>query len=173
MKLRLARPEEMSIVRAIDDDAWRLFDSVGITLLMPPDHPYAVEESAMWEAAARAGQLFFALEGDEPVAILVLDEVDGAPYLEQLSVRGAFGRRGIGRALVAHALEWSRARGELWLTTYGHVPWNRPYYERLGFSLVPERDIGPQMRKLVRGQRDALPDPEHRVVMVFRHLSPE
>lgn len=43
--------------------------------------------------------------------------------------------RGVGRALLAHAADWARARGltALSLTTFRHVPWNAPFYASFGF----------------------------------------
>jgi hypothetical protein len=31
----------------------------------------------------------------------------------------------------------------LTLTTFTHVPWNAPYYERLGFRPLPEAELTP------------------------------
>ncbi len=41
---------------------------------------------------------------------------------------------GLGSSLVDHLDGWAAARGlaALTLTTYRDVPWNGPYYERLG-----------------------------------------
>ena len=38
-------------------------------------------------------------------------------------------------ALIEHVAGWARAHGSpaLTLTTFTEVPWNAPYYERLGF----------------------------------------
>ena len=62
----------------------------------------------------------------------------GRQHLEQLSVLPAQGRRGIGGALVAAALEEARWAGydEMSLCTYRDVPWNGPFYARLGFEPV-------------------------------------
>jgi hypothetical protein len=35
------------------------------------------------------------------------------------------------------------------LTTFEHVPWNAPYYERLGFRVVPEELWTEGMRQVV------------------------
>jgi hypothetical protein len=44
-----------------------------------------------------------------------------------------------------------RGRGaELDLTTFDHVPWNREYYERLGFGVLREEDLGKEMCQDVR-----------------------
>ena len=49
-----------------------------------------------------------------------------------------------------------------------HVVRNRPFYERLGFSVVSEQNCGPEMRQVLREERGALPKPEARVAMRIR-----
>jgi len=46
-------------------------------------------------------------------------------------------RRGVGSALLTAAENSVRAGGAraLWLTTYDHLPSNRPFYERAGYVL--------------------------------------
>lgn len=34
------------------------------------------------------------------------------------------------------------------LSTFSHVPWNRPLYERLGFVVLCEEEIGPELRSV-------------------------
>ena len=102
------------------------------------------------------------------VAALALP--DGKPYLEQLSVRPAQGRRGLGGALLERACRWAAAQtaSELWLATYAHLPWNAPFYERRGFRQVPEASCGPELRALIAEHKRVLPQPEQRVVMLQR-----
>lgn len=96
------------------------------------------------------------------------------PCLDQLSVRRAWRRQGVGKTLIAHALPWSAAAGELWLTTYdARVPWNQPLHERLGFVRVDELHYGPDLRAKLSAERAALPVPEGRVAMVYRHRPPD
>lgn len=95
--------------------------------------------------------------------------MDGHPFLDQVSVLRSAMRHGIGRMLVEHALKWSARQGELWLTTYDHVPWNGPWYERLGFRRMPEAEHGPELRRTFEAERAALPAPEHRIAMRYVH----
>src|SRR5689334_11824831 len=81
-------------------------------------HPFAVKEKARWLASARAGRLFVFCEPD-PVAFAALGTVDGGTHLEQLAVRRAWMRRGLGRMLVSHVMQWK----PLTLTTYDHLPY--------------------------------------------------
>ncbi|WP_149085638.1 MULTISPECIES: GNAT family N-acetyltransferase [Microbacterium] len=70
-----------------------------------------------------------------PVGFAQVLEGPGYAHLEQLSVHPAYGRRGIGRALVVAAQGESRRRGHTHLTlrTYADVPWNAPFYAGCGF----------------------------------------
>jgi len=166
--IELGAPSDLAEAVAIDEDACGLFDSVGITVSGSAFEAYSHVEQARWRSAAERGELFFARDGQGArVGLVVLDRIDGEPYLEQLSVRQNAARRGLGRLLLEHALDWARSQRKpvLWLATYGHLAWNRPFYETAGFSCVDERDWGPGMRARLAEQRAILPMPEQRVVM--------
>ena len=167
-EVRLARAEQIDELVSIDEDAGALFASVGIDFsALTPDHAYVRKERAQWIAAAKRGWVFIALDGASDAAgFLAMDLMDGEPYLEQLSIRMRAMRRGLGTMFVHRALGWAaERRGALWLNTYAHVPWNRPYYERFGFEVVPETRCGPQMQACLAEQRAALPVPEQRIAM--------
>lgn len=169
-EVRAAGTGELPTLVSIDDDACRLFDDIGLGLNLSPEHAaFAMAEQAYWASAAAAGRLFVALDAREPVGFAALGFVDKEGYLAQISVRRAHMRRGVGAALLERAIGWSAMHGALWLTTYDHVPWNEPYYERFGFEVVKESDCGEQMRGVLRSERRALPAPDHRTAMVFRH----
>jgi N-acetylglutamate synthase-like GNAT family acetyltransferase len=57
----------------------------------------------------------------------------------------------VGRALLAHAADHAREEGltALTLTTFTEVPWNAPYYARLGFRPLPEADLTPGLREIL------------------------
>lgn len=159
----------MSLADAIDDDACTLYEEAGLMIDTSRDPAFFLAESARWSEAARAGTLLFACSPDgEVVGFVALGRLDGEPWVQQLSVRRVWMRRGIGRTLLAHAQRWSAQRGALWLTTWGHVAYNRPFYESAGFACVAEGDCGPEMRAVLAEERAALPAPEQRVAMVYR-----
>ncbi len=64
------------------------------------------------------------------------------------------GRRGIGTALVHAACEEARWAGpdSLTLCTYRDVPWNGPFYRRLGFSQDPAPP--PHLARIRRHEQD-------------------
>jgi GNAT superfamily N-acetyltransferase len=128
-------------------------------VLVPPGAlAAALARGHVWTAAAADGT---------PVGFVYADLVDDAVHIEELDVLPAWGRRGIGRALVTAVLGDARARGRpaVTLTTFRDVPWNAPFYARLGFRIVEPAAFGPGLaavwaHEIARG----LP-PELRVAM--------
>jgi GNAT superfamily N-acetyltransferase len=166
--LRLALPRELEVLQDIDDDASGLYAAHGMVIELGLNHPFVLAERTRWQRSAKLERTFLAVDRQgTAVGFAALDLVDGLPYLDQLAVRTAAMRRGIGRLLLGRAAEWARASGgtELWLSTYAHLPFNRPYYERHGYVVVPEPACGPGIRQHLDEQRRFLPEPGQRVVM--------
>jgi GNAT superfamily N-acetyltransferase len=129
---------------------------------------FALAERQRSLAAAEAERAFLAVdESGVCLGFAALDSLDGEPYLDQLAVQRAFMRRGVGQLLLEQAVAWAeRQKGDaLRLTTYAHLPFNRPYYERHGFVVVAEVECGSGIRHHLEEQRRALPTPSERVAM--------
>lgn len=100
-------------------------------------------------AAARDGLLWVDTDdADRPVGFLLASLDPGRAHVEQVSVDPAWSRRGIGAGLIEHLDDWAAGRGlhELTLTTFADVPWNAPYYQRLGFGIVPPSELTGEQR---------------------------
>jgi RimJ/RimL family protein N-acetyltransferase len=167
--IRPARSGELAIAEAIDDDACRIYEEAGIVMDPTRVPSFFAREAERWAESLGGGRMLFACApGGEPVGFAAFGFVDGRPYLQQVSVRRAWMGRGIGRSLVERALRWSVRAGELWLTTYDHLPYNRPFYETLGFSAVAGDAVGPELGAILEEERRALPAPEHRIAMCYR-----
>lgn len=147
MTIRPLREDDAASARDVERDAGRLFLAVGMPEIAYDDPP-GEDTLAAFAAAGRA----WACEVDgELAAYLLLDVVDGAAHVEQVSVRAAYARRRLGLALLETAADWARQHGmsRMTLTTFRDVPWNAPYYAALGFRELPEDEYGPELRALV------------------------
>ncbi len=105
---------------------------------------------------AAAGTVWVAVGADDtPIGFAIAEPRGGEGYLHELDVDLAHGRRGVGRALVRRVAEWARSVDfeTLLLSTFDDVPWNAPYYQRLGFEIVPLHAYDDAMR--AQRQRDA------------------
>jgi len=117
------------------------------------DDPGSVDDLALYAEDGRA--LVAADAEDRPIGYLLLDLVDGAAHSEQVSVHPDHARQGIGRALIERAEWWARRHGldALTLTAYREVPWNGPYYERLGFAYLTSEQETPGLRAIREQER--------------------
>ncbi|WP_035741401.1 GNAT family N-acetyltransferase [Arthrobacter sp. MA-N2] len=131
--IRAARADELERLRGIELAAGEIFRSLGMDAIAE-DEPLTVTELALFQT--RGGALVFTDASDVPVAYLLLERLDGNAHVEQLSVHPSHARRGLGSELLDNAEKWAQAEGLEWLTltTFRDVPWNAPYYRRLGFE---------------------------------------
>ena len=66
-----------------------------------------------------------------------------ALHLWELAVRHEAQGQGLGKALVAATFALARQRGlpGVTLSTFREIPWNAPFYARMGFQEVPVPDL--------------------------------
>jgi GNAT superfamily N-acetyltransferase len=142
ISVRLARADDLPALGPLElRAASRFADSV---------HRYA-EHLPTFDVAElarlqQAGTVWVAVTpDDQPVGFAIAGWLGDEPYLHELDVAPTHARRGIGRALIARVAAWASASGgtSLLLSTFADVPWNAPYYVRLGFAVVPLADYTP------------------------------
>jgi GNAT superfamily N-acetyltransferase len=162
--IRAVRRDELETLIAIERDAGRAFAAIGMPEIAADD-PGSVGELETFRAGGRAWVAVD--EADRPVAYLLSAVVDGCAHVEQVSVAPAFAGRGLGAALVDHlaAVAATEDRPAVTLTTFRDVPWNAPYYARLGFGVVEGADQGPELRALVAEEAQRIPGDAPRVAM--------
>jgi GNAT superfamily N-acetyltransferase len=156
VSVRQARPEDVGRLQAIQLAAGDAFRDIGMpaaadTFPLPPES---------LSGYRRAGRAWVAAdEHDEPVGFVVADVVDGCAYIEQVSVHPAHAGHRIGAMLLDYVADWAAGQDmhAMTLITFRGVPWNAPYYERLGFHELTEAEITPGLaaRNADRGGNSA------------------
>lgn len=173
--VREASPEDGPALQEIERAAGERFREVGMSSVAD-DEPASIEELAEY---ANEGRSWVAIAGDgEAVGYVLVDVVDGNAHVEQVSVGPRHQGAGIGRALIDRVSDWAVEAGAeaLTLTTFTDVPWNAPLYERLGFRVMVDEEVGPELRELVAEEAEHGLDPAARVCMrrdarsVDRHI---
>lgn len=130
------------------------------------DHPVPTIE--MLAGYQRAGRSWVVVDdADLPIAFVLVKVIDGRAHIEQISIDPAVARRGIGRELIDYVDAWAVDRGlpALTLTTFRDVPWNGPYYERLGFVELAPDEYGPDLAKLMAEEAAHGLEPAQRIAM--------
>lgn len=147
--------------------------SLAATTIFPEeDIPASLRDEMMplttFVQAQREGLLWVAVkqQSKEVVGFALLTLISGCIHLKELSVHPHHGRRGVGTLLLKTAIAWAKEQGILamTLTTFSHLPWNAPFYEKLGFKIIPEGELSEQLRELWLQEAKGL-DQSKRVVM--------
>jgi GNAT superfamily N-acetyltransferase len=143
--IRAAHPHEIRLLPQIENTADRRFARVGLQLVVDmPGHSIAALEHGR-----RHGLLWVATSPHGHVVGFALMEIKrGIALIEQLSVLDRWQDRGFGTALLERCAGAARALGHepLYLTTYRDVAWNKPFYERRGFTEVPRGGLNRTLR---------------------------
>jgi GNAT superfamily N-acetyltransferase len=162
--IRLANVGDIKSLSDIERAADEVFRSAGMAPVADGE-TMPIPELLQYQRAGRAW--VDAEDADRPVAYLLLDDIDGMAHIEQVSVHPSYAGLGRGRQLIEAAAQWATQQGYsmLTLTTFADVPWNAPYYARLGFEVVPSDRITPGLRKIRQHEASAGLDAWTRVVM--------
>jgi len=122
------------------------------------------------QRAQAAGLLWVALlPGGKPVGFALVKLLAAGPYLAEVDVHPTHGRRGLGRRLVTAVCEWATTDGHsaVTLITFRDIPWNAPFYARLGFRALDPAELAPELAEQVRREAAHGLDPAQRVVMRY------
>jgi GNAT superfamily N-acetyltransferase len=140
--IRPARHEEIEALREIERASAQRF--LGLMDALAADEPSPA--SILAARIDAAGLLTATVDGALAAFVMFRPEADGL-YVEQIDVLPAFERRGIGATLLEAVTQRARdqALAGLTLSTFRDVPWNAPYYRRLGFMDLPDTALPPAL----------------------------
>ena len=146
MRVRPALVADISAIIAVELSAGALFAGTHMD--------WAVGEVSTPDeltAPIEHGHVWVAEESKEIAGYLCGEQLGDHFYIEEVSVAAGYQRRGIGRLLIDTVADEARRQGfsALSLTTDRTLPWNAPYYERLGFrTLTSEQTPSPLAAEL-------------------------
>jgi GNAT superfamily N-acetyltransferase len=164
--IALARPRHLAALTAIELAAASMLRGHAPASVLEERTP-----RADFERAQREARLWVALFGQTPVGFAHVEMLaQGWAHLQEMDVAPEHGRRGLGTALLRAVLNALARVGyqQLTLTTFRHVPWNMPFYARLGFTEILARDLHPALETIVRDEAMRGLDCSRRVVMRYR-----
>ena len=178
VQVRPSSPAEGERLRAIERAAGERFREVDLAAIAE-DEPMSVDELAVYAAAGRSWVAVLEDAADDDpdrsdravtasiVGYVLVDVVDRAAHVEQISVDPTAQGRGVARALLTRVEQFARDHRltSLTLTTFRDVPWNAPLYEHLGFRVLAPVEVGPELAALVDAEASHGLDPDQRVCM--------
>ncbi|MCG4257972.1 GNAT family N-acetyltransferase [Acetobacter senegalensis] len=140
--VRLARQDDAPKLPAIERSAAQVFRRIPALAFLAEDEPSLseadhrarIEQELCWVAVDSA---------DTPCGFLSAALNGRDLHIVEVSVEARAQGAGLGRALLREVCDYARAHGmaRVTLTTFRSVPWNAPFYERLGFrEVLPEHE---------------------------------
>jgi GNAT superfamily N-acetyltransferase len=138
--IRSARAEELILLAQIERSAANLFLDTPYSFLVNSE-PLSLD---FVQQRFQAGQVWVAITPDHMVVgFAITREVDDTIYLQEMDVAPAHGQRGIGSALVEAVCDWAKLQGyqTISLSTFRNLPWNAPFYAKLGFWMLDESEL--------------------------------
>ncbi|MFI1161741.1 GNAT family N-acetyltransferase [Streptomyces sioyaensis] len=164
LRIRLAEPNDLEHLPDLQLAAGEAFRGIGMAHVAD-NPPLSIGHLAKYQ---RVGQAWVGVDhADNPMGFVIVDMLDGCAHIEQISVHPVMAGRGLGRRLIDHVACWAVDQGlpALTLSTFRTVPWNAPYYLRLGFQEVEPSQITNGLRTVLDAEAAFGLDPSTRVCM--------
>ena len=142
LSIRPACRADLDDLATLEVEAGKIFRSIG----MPEVAEHTPDMNAL-RNSQKLGQIWVAEVNVEVAGYIVAIVVDGNAHIEQVSVSPAHARQGVGRRLICHIEARGRDQDLLatTLTTFLDVPWNGPYYQRLGYRMLKVSEMGTEL----------------------------
>ena len=139
-----AVPHHLKELRAVELGAASRFRGLHV----PPAMFEDATPLSDFEAAQASGHLWVALSpAGDCVGFALVEPFGVRLHLEELDVLPEHAGRGLGRALMSEVERWAADNrfAEITLTSYRDVPWNAPFYARLGFAILERVDLDAEL----------------------------
>ncbi|HCT7896941.1 TPA: GNAT family N-acetyltransferase [Enterobacter cloacae] len=142
--VRPTRPGDVTALPAIERAAGQRFRDYPELAWLAEGDVISAEQHLDY---AERGLSWLAQANDQPVGFILAEMHVSSLFIVELSVHLDWQGKGIGRRLIACVADQARKRGlaSLTLTTFRDVPWNAPFYARLGFEMMTT--LTPELRE--------------------------
>ncbi len=139
-RIALAKPEHLAALPLIERAAAEIFpagkipDPVKNYVLTLEEFENALANNHLWTAVTLDNQ---------PVGFALVLVKEKTAMLAELDVDPGHQGKGLGRKLVQTVINWACEEGynHLTLTTFSNIPWNAPFYEKMGFRRLRETEL--------------------------------
>jgi GNAT superfamily N-acetyltransferase len=176
--IRIATLADASIIGQIEIEAGSRFKGTGLLDRLfddSGDKKITSFDQKKLRALVEKQQVWVVCYGEKPVGFAICAIFGKAAFLEEIDVRPAHGRRGLATKLIEHASRWAVEKKLVYmdLCTFETVPWNGPFYKKLGFVILPPDEWYPEILSERKMEEQAGLPMEKRVVMRLHLASSE
>lgn len=168
--IRLARSQDLEHLPKIEQSAARTFSNYLEILQFPQellDRPVPIaklkqaqQENMLWVAGDRHNR---------PIGFAYVEKLGYCWHLEELDVHPQSQKQGIGSALVKAVCDRliEMRISAITLTTFRDIPWNAPFYQKLGFQEISFSECSIELQEIVTRENQQGLQQDKRVIMGY------
>lgn len=154
-QIRLATSADAKYLPAVEASAGQAFTSIEKYKWLAEgdgqteqDHLDCIAEQLEWVAVNDSG---------EPIGFINAESHHDSLFICEVSVCQQWQGQGLGKQLIKQVLDAALAHNitTVTLTTCRDVPWNAPYYQRLGFEILNKSQLTDTLRDILQYEIDA------------------
>ena len=167
--LRLAKPQDAQALPAIEEAAGQMFAGIAGYTAVAANKPISAPRH---RALIAKRHCLVAADGQRIAGFITCEPMRHELHIWELSVHPDYQRQGLGERLLRGVVIDAGNQGfsALTLTTFRDIPWNAPFYTRLGFVEVEDAESHPRLADLLDKEAKAGSAYDSRIAMI-RFLS--
>jgi len=150
--IRLANRSDLFRLAKIERAAGKRFSGMGLIdhLLGQTFSPTKLAE------LIEKRQVLVSCKGSISVGFVVVSVLEKNAYLEEIDVLPEYGGQGHGTRLIQIVIEWAMLNelNALRLATFSEVPWNAPFYKKLGFRVLEMHEWDDHLHKKYQEEKE-------------------
>ena len=165
--IRLALPEDAQLLPAIEISAAQAFRMINELSWLADSPPMSIERHSQLIALSTC---WVALDAENrPQGFLSSERYGSDLHIYELSVMQSMQGKGTGRRLIEAAKGYARSSrlSFITLTTFTNVPWNAPFYSRVGFQTKATTDLDQRLAGILSEEYRHGFAPESRCAMAW------
>lgn len=165
--IRLAVPEDAQLLPAIETSAAQAFRMIAELRWLAESPPMSIARHSQLIALSTC---WVALDAENrPQGFLSAEHHGNDLHIYELSVMQSVQGQGTGRRLIEAAMDYARSTRHSFvtLTTFTNVPWNAPFYSRMGFQTKATKDLDQRLAAILSEEHKHGFAPKSRCAMAW------
>ncbi|WP_169753910.1 GNAT family N-acetyltransferase [Photobacterium aquae] len=166
--VRRAEFEDITNINQIEKRAGNAFSSMPMDFLCSLPQEIPLHSYGFYEKKIRSNELFVAEIENKVVGFICISNIneESAIHVSEFAVDYTYQKRRIGFQLINVVIELAKKKHKsITLTTFSNVPWNAPFYEKLGFVTIDKSQLNERLVLLLAQESEMGLPKEYRCAM--------
>lgn len=156
LEIRSATLLDLTQISAVELSAATAFSQLPLAFLQQLPNDIPPRRSSFYHSMVGLGTSWVLCFDEKVIGFICTERLseENCLHIHEFAIAQAFQRKGFGENLLKHVIIWAEQQqiARLTLTTFKEVPWNAPFYKKVGFSIVSEENLDKRLQALLQGE---------------------